>query len=106
MRTGKNAGTPAAASAAGPFTVEIEGVTDPAVFARLPDALAALWTTLRALPLGAVQADAYEYFLTRPNAAQRVAEFFERDGQLTLSFAMGGRSHAVWVSPAAPGPDR
>ncbi|WP_345289567.1 hypothetical protein [Kitasatospora albolonga] len=34
------------------YTVEIEDVTAPAVFARLPDALAALWEALRVLPLG------------------------------------------------------
>ena len=106
MRTPKNTSTPATANVAGPFTVEVEGVTGPATFTHLPDALAALWTTLRALPLGAVQADAYEYFLTRPEAAERVAEFLQRDGQLTLSFAIGGHLHAVRLHPAPPGAAR
>ncbi|WP_344468550.1 hypothetical protein [Kitasatospora kazusensis] len=85
------------------MTVEIGGVTGPATFSRLPDALAALWSSLRPLPLGVVQYDAYEYFLTRPDAAERVAEFIKRDGELKLTFAMCGKSHVVWVRPAEAG---
>ncbi|GAA2750946.1 hypothetical protein [Kitasatospora cinereorecta] len=76
-------------------TVEIEGVTAPATFSRLPDALGAVWGSLRALPLGARQYDAYRYFFTRPDAVEHVAEFIERDGELNLSFSMEGRPHAV-----------
>ncbi|GAA2147307.1 hypothetical protein GCM10009760_38050 [Kitasatospora kazusensis] len=83
----------------GAVVVEIDGVTAPARFDELPDALAALWESLRALPLGAVQADAFHYFLTRPDAAEHVTEFVRRDGALLLSFAMGGRSHAVRLRP-------
>ncbi|MFD7984182.1 hypothetical protein ACFRKE_13085 [Kitasatospora indigofera] len=83
-----------------PFTVEIEDVTPPATFEHLADALAALWSSLRTLPLGATQYDAYQYFLTRPNAVQRVTEHIDRDGELVLSFRMEGRLHAVRVSPA------
>ncbi|GAA3024864.1 hypothetical protein GCM10020229_75470 [Kitasatospora albolonga] len=78
------------------YTVEIEDVTAPAVFARLPDALAALWEALRVLPLGWTQYEAYRYFLG-PGAVDRVTESLERDGELRLSFAMGGRSHLVSV---------
>ena len=102
MRIGKSTRTPAAAGE-GAVTVEIVGVTEPATFTRLPDALVALWSSMRPLPLGAVQHDAYEYFLTRPDAAECVAEFLERDGELQLSFAMGGTSHAVRVRPAEAG---
>ena len=105
MRVGMNTRTPAV-DGAGPVTVEIEGVTEPATFTRLPDALGALWASLRPLPLGAVQYDAYQYFLTRPDAAERVAEFLQRDGELNLSFAMSGTSHAVRVRPAAPAPGK
>ncbi|WP_457031759.1 hypothetical protein [Kitasatospora sp. P5_F3] len=83
-----------------PVTVSIEGVTEPATFKHLPDALAALWESLRALPLGAVQADAYRYFLTRPDAVERVTEFLTRDGRLDLTFALAGRCHLVSVAPA------
>lgn len=85
-------------------TVEIEGVTAPATFSHLPAALAALWESIRALPLGVVQHDAYQYFLTRPDAAEHVNQFIERDGELNLSFAMDGHSHAVRVRPVAPKP--
>ncbi|WP_371484758.1 hypothetical protein [Kitasatospora sp. NBC_00315] len=87
------------------FTVEIEDVTLPATFTRLPDALAALWSSLRALPLGAQQYDAYQYFLTRPNAAEHVAGYIEQDGELALSFRMEDRVHAVWVRPVGPPPE-
>ncbi|MFD9125590.1 hypothetical protein [Kitasatospora sp. NPDC059571] len=84
----------------GPVVVEIEDVTAEAVFARLPDALAAVWQALRALPLGAVQADAFEYFLTRPDAVRAVARFLRRDGELSLTFTLEGRPHAVRIRPA------
>lgn len=84
---------------AGPaVTVSIEDITEPATFSRLPDALEALWEALRVLPLGWTQYEAYRYFFG-PGAVERVAEFLERDGELTLSFAMAGRSHAVRVRP-------
>ncbi|GAA2149261.1 hypothetical protein GCM10009760_42160 [Kitasatospora kazusensis] len=80
------------------ITVSIEGITAPATFQRLPDALAALWEALRVLPLGWTQYEAYRYFFG-PGAVQRVEGFLERDGELTLSFALAGRSHAVRVVP-------
>ncbi|MFC9325516.1 hypothetical protein [Kitasatospora sp. NPDC057015] len=89
-----------AVPAPSPVTVEIEDVTPPATFDRLPDALAALWGSLRTLPLGATQYDAYRYFLTRPNAVERVTEHLDRDGELQLSFRMDGRLHAVRIRPA------
>ncbi|KJK55113.1 hypothetical protein [Saccharothrix sp. ST-888] len=79
-------------------TVSIEDITPPATFSRLPDALVALWEALRVLPLGWTQYEAYRYFLG-PGAEQRVAAFLARDGELTLSFTMAGRSHAVRVVP-------
>ncbi|MGK4584211.1 hypothetical protein [Kitasatospora sp. HPMI-4] len=84
------------------MTVEIEDVTEPATFARLSDALAAAWESMRVLPLGAVQADAFRYFLTRPDAAEHAAEFIRRDGRLELTFAMSGRSHAARIGWADP----
>jgi len=81
----------------GPFTVSIEDVTEPATFKRLDDALVALWEALRALPLGWTQYDAYRYFLTRWDAVACVTDFLERDGYLSLTFTMAGRSHYVRV---------
>ncbi|WP_354642908.1 hypothetical protein [Kitasatospora camelliae] len=86
----------------GQVVVEIEGVTAPAMFARLPDAVAAVWGAMRALPLGNTQYEAYKYFFTRPDAVERVTEFIQRDGELNLSFSMDGRSHRVRVCPAKP----
>ncbi|WP_354642443.1 hypothetical protein [Kitasatospora camelliae] len=84
------------------FTVVIEGVTGPATFTRLPDALAALWEALRVLPLGWNQYEAYRYFFGE-GAVERVERFLARDGQLTLTFAMAGRTYPVRVRPAADG---
>ncbi|MEV6212726.1 hypothetical protein [Kitasatospora sp. NPDC051914] len=89
--------------AGGPVVVEIEGVTVPATFARLPEAVAAVWEAMRALPLGNTQYEAYRYFFTRHDAADRVTDFLRRDGYLSLSFTMQGRPHTVRVSPASPG---
>jgi hypothetical protein len=87
------------ANADRPVTVSIDGITEPATFSRLPDALAALWEALRVLPLGWTQYEAYRYFFGA-GAVERVQAFLDRDGELTLSFAMAGRSHAVRVTPA------
>lgn len=83
-----------------PVTVEIEDITQPAQFNDLADAVAALWESLRALPIGSYQYEAYRDFFGG-DAVERIEEFLERDGQLALSFAMAGRSHAVWVRLAS-----
>lgn len=83
-----------------PITVEIEDITAPATFTDLAAAVAAVWDSLRALPLGHCQYEAYEYFFGE-GAVERVREFLERDGQLALSFDMAGRPHAVWVRPVS-----
>ncbi|WP_405020581.1 hypothetical protein OHV05_30725 [Kitasatospora sp. NBC_00070] len=84
-------------TATGPFIVSIEDVAAPATFKSLETALAALWEALRVLPLGWTQFNAYQYFLNRPDAVERVSEFLARDGWLELTFAMAGRSHSVRV---------
>ncbi|GAA4865481.1 hypothetical protein ACGFX4_30270 [Kitasatospora sp. NPDC048365] len=76
------------------YTVSIEDITEPATFTRLPDALDALWQSLRVLPLGWTQYEAYRYFFG-PGAVERVETFLARDGRLTLSFHMAGRAHAI-----------
>ncbi|MGE7439429.1 MULTISPECIES: hypothetical protein [Kitasatospora] len=78
-----------------PVVVEIEGIAAPAAFTHLPDALAAVWDALKPLPLGTLQADAFRYFLTRPDAAERATEFLRRDGRLDLSFTLHGQPHTV-----------
>ncbi len=82
-------------------TVSIEDITHPATFYQLSDALLALWGSLRELSLGDTQYGAYEYFLTRPDAVERVTEFLARDGRLDLSFSLAGRSHLVSIQSAA-----
>jgi hypothetical protein len=82
-----------------PVTVSIEDIAAPATFARLPDALAALWDALRVLPLGWTQYEAYRYFLG-PGSEERVTAFLQRDGELQLSFALAGRVHEVRVARA------
>ncbi|MER5867953.1 hypothetical protein [Kitasatospora sp. NPDC002040] len=81
------------------YRVSIEDITAPATFSHLPDALAALWEALRVLPLGWTQYEAYRFFFG-PGVVERVTEFLDRDGELTLSFAMAGRSHLVQVQQA------
>ncbi|WP_405017391.1 hypothetical protein OHV05_10155 [Kitasatospora sp. NBC_00070] len=83
-----------------PVTVEIEDVTQPATFNGLADAVAAVWNSLRALPLGHLQYDAYRDFFGE-GAVERVSKFLDRDGELLLSFAMAGRSHFVLIRPAS-----
>ncbi|WP_371499373.1 hypothetical protein OG871_24710 [Kitasatospora sp. NBC_00374] len=82
-------------------TVSIEGVAGPATFSRLPDALAALWRSLRMLPLGWTQYDAYRAFFG-PGVVERVEAALARDGQLAMTFTMAGRSHVVRVVPTQP----
>ncbi|MDH6131168.1 hypothetical protein P3T37_000537 [Kitasatospora sp. MAA4] len=82
---------------AGPVTVEISGITDPATFNRLPDALTALWESMRALPLGELQHDWFGCYLTRPDAVQRVAENLGRNGDVTLSFALPDGTYLMRV---------
>jgi len=85
----------------GPFTVAIEGVTEPATFTRLDDAVEATWQSLRRLPLGSHQYEAYREFFG-DGAVERVQRFLERDRELTLSFTMAGEPHAVRITPAMP----
>lgn len=85
-----------------PVTVEIEDITQPAHFSNLPDALAALWESLRVLPLGTVQYDAYRYFFGE-GAEQRVRDLMRQRGEMSLAFALAGRSHAVRVKVAPEG---
>jgi len=83
-----------------PVTVTIEGIADPARFTRLQDALPAIWESLRRLPLGSHQYESFREFFGE-GAVDRVEDFLQRDGQLTLTFAMAGQYHAVRITPVA-----
>lgn len=83
-----------------PVTVTIEGIADPARFTRLQDALPAIWESLRRLPLGSHQYEAFREFFGE-GAVERVEKFLQRDGMLTLTFVMAGQPHAVRITPVA-----
>ncbi|MFD8594253.1 hypothetical protein ACFV1L_04575 [Kitasatospora sp. NPDC059646] len=85
------------------YAVSIEGITETTSFASLADAIASLWATLRTLPLGWTQYEAYRYFFG-PGAAERTEAFLARDGQLLLSFILLGRTRVIQVRPTATGP--
>ncbi|WP_441250547.1 hypothetical protein [Kitasatospora sp. McL0602] len=101
MRAGKS--TSGTVGVTGPVTVEIEGVTGPATFPDLAAAVGALWQSLRVLPLGSEQFEAYKVLLGGPDAVERVSEFLERSGRLDPTFTMSGRTHSVHVHLAEPG---
>jgi hypothetical protein len=82
------------------FTVEIGDLTTPATFTRLPVALEALWSSLRALPLGWEQFDAASYTLG-PDSIERAERTLARDGELSLTITLKGRSHTVTVRPVS-----
>jgi hypothetical protein len=88
------------AVAAASVTVEISGVTGPATFSNLRAAVDALWQSLRVLPLGWNQYQAYRLMFEGPDAVERVADFLARDGSLQLTFVMAGEIHSVSVRPA------
>ncbi|RKE21325.1 hypothetical protein [Streptomyces sp. TLI_171] len=85
------------------YTVSIEDITAPATFLSLAHALGSLWETLRTLPLGWTQYEAYRYFFG-PGATTRADAFLARDGQLTLGFALLGRTRLIRVTPTTTGP--
>lgn len=84
------------------IVVQIQGVTEPATFPSLDAAIEAAWTSLRALPLGSHQYEAYREFFG-PGVAVRVAEFLERDGELSLTFSLPDGRHVVHFRPARDG---
>ncbi|MFF7988225.1 hypothetical protein ACFZDG_00325 [Kitasatospora xanthocidica] len=85
-----------------PVVVEIRGVTEPAQFSRLPDALTALLGSLRALPLSSEQ---HEYFdeLFGPPAVQTIGHRLAMYGEVRSLAFVGLTPHVVKVYPAGPG---
>ncbi|WP_329569462.1 hypothetical protein [Kitasatospora sp. NBC_01266] len=65
----------------GSFVVELTDITPPATFVHLSDALAALWQSMRWLPLSDLQHDWFGYYLTRPEAVDHITRALERNGR-------------------------
>lgn len=85
-----------------PVVVEVRGVAGPAQFSRLPDAMAALLGSLRALPLDAGQ---WEYFdeLFGPDAVQGVGHRLVTYGEVRALAFVGLTPHVVKLYPVGPG---
>ncbi|MDH6114356.1 hypothetical protein P3T36_000757 [Kitasatospora sp. MAP12-15] len=99
-----NPPTPTPETEPGPVIVELTGIMPPATFPRLPEALAALWQSMRTLPLSDLQHDWFGYYLTRPDAVEHVSRTLECDGKLTLSFSLrdSPEQHLLRVRLAPP----
>ena len=78
-------------------TADIEGVMEPQQ-AQLPKAITALWETMRTLPLGNYQYEAFDYFFGE-GAEQRVQQAIEQDGELQLTFRLEGELRSVRIAP-------
>lgn len=76
--------------------VEIADIAPPATFTRLPDAVAALWEALHVLPLGWTQHETFRTYLGE-GAVERITELLDRDGLLTLTITVAGRSHEARI---------
>ncbi|MFI9270645.1 hypothetical protein ACIGXM_08035 [Kitasatospora sp. NPDC052896] len=85
----------------GPVTVELTGIAQPATFARVSDALAALWESIRVLPLGSLQHNWFREMLTGPEALPRTEESLQRHGEgLELPFTLADGPHLLTLRPA------
>ncbi|MDH6122727.1 hypothetical protein [Kitasatospora sp. GAS204B] len=85
----------------GPVTVELTGITEPATFARVPDALAAAWESVKVLPLSRFERIWLECMLMSPDTELLTVEGFKRDGAWALLFRFAGSLHQVRLRPAA-----
>ncbi|MEU9074932.1 hypothetical protein AB0D22_09655 [Kitasatospora sp. NPDC048538] len=85
-----------------PVTVEVRGITEPARFMRLSDALTALLGSLRALPLDAEQR---KYFddLFGPDAVPSIEHRLTTFGQVRALAHVGLTAHVIKLCPADPG---
>ncbi|MDH6122489.1 hypothetical protein ABH930_006765 [Kitasatospora sp. GAS204A] len=88
------------AAAYEPVAVELTGITEPATFARVPDALAAAWESVKVLPLSRFERIWLECMLTSPDAELLAVEGFKRDGGRALLFRFAGSMHQVRIRPA------
>lgn len=85
----------------GPFKVAIEDLVPEATFTRLEDATAALWGSIKMLPLGWNQAASYHDLLVRPGAVENLTRLLRwRGGKLDVTFTLEGRTHVVTIRSA------
>ncbi|MFI9272920.1 hypothetical protein ACIGXM_19665 [Kitasatospora sp. NPDC052896] len=84
----------------GPVMVELTGITAPATFARLADALAASWQSVQALPLGSLERNWLREMLTGPGAQHCAQETLRQGQHMELVFTLAGVPHTVKVQPA------
>ncbi|MQS11220.1 hypothetical protein F7Q99_02685 [Streptomyces kaniharaensis] len=82
-----------------PVTVEIKGITKAATFARLPDALDAVRTSLAQLPLDDDQAG-YLADLFSPASAERIAHQLVQVGAVRAIAFLGIEPHPIYLCPA------
>ncbi|GAB7185873.1 hypothetical protein ATKI12_5704 [Kitasatospora sp. Ki12] len=83
-----------------PVTVEIKGIAKAATFAKLPDALDAVRTSLARLPLDDDQASYLADFFS-PASADRIAHQLIHVGTVRLLAFVGIESHLVDLRPAS-----
>lgn len=77
------------------YTLTAPGLVEPTEYDTLPEATAALTELLESLALSPARRDAYLFFL---QDVARPADFIERDGHLTLPFAIAGRQYAAVIT--------
>ncbi|MFD4398750.1 hypothetical protein [Kitasatospora sp. NPDC058478] len=101
VSAGDDAGLEGAAPYPFPVVVEVRGVTEPAEFSKLSDALAALLGALRVLPLSLEQQDYFDE-LFGPSAVQQIGYRLATYGEVrTLAF-LDLTPHLVKLYPADP----
>ncbi|MFE3503799.1 hypothetical protein [Kitasatospora sp. NPDC059160] len=93
---------PSAAPYPFPVAVEVRGVTGPAQFSKLSDALSALLGSLRALPLSPEQRDYFDE-LFGPSAVQTIGHRLAMYGEVRSLAFVGLTPYVVKVYPAGPG---
>ncbi|MQS12206.1 hypothetical protein F7Q99_07835 [Streptomyces kaniharaensis] len=99
---GGSSGSGAASPFPFPVVVEVRGVTGPAQFSKLPDALAALLGSLRALPLDVEQRKYFDE-LFGPDAVQGIGHRLAMYGQVRALAFVGLTPHVVKLYPVEPG---
>ncbi|MET9180899.1 hypothetical protein ABZX88_22150 [Kitasatospora aureofaciens] len=85
-----------------PVVVEVKGVTEPAQFSKLPDALSALLASLRSLPLSIEQLDYFDE-LFGPGSVHRIGHRLAPYGEVRSLAFLGLTPHLVKLYPADPG---
>ncbi|TWF96660.1 hypothetical protein [Kitasatospora viridis] len=86
----------------GPVVVELTGITCPARFPQLADALAATWESMRLLPLDPAHCCAFELILARPRSEQYMRERLAREPEVALTFTLPDGPHLLRLYPSPP----